>query len=322
MFAECEKPPEPQQDTSLKKPTTTSEPRPHLNLPTLSRPSLTSMFEGKEIYVDKTFFLKSMMNTSKKFHFLARPKRFGKTLLVDTMAEFFAGKKNLFINTYIHTTWPTYSWLKYPTIRLDFSKLPSGSVSEFRISLMDELQMQANNSETARLTRTTVNGALCELISNLYEAYNSSVVILIDEYDSPHTSTRSNKEEAADILLLLEAFVRAVESMFKIIHFCFVTGVTKILLRSFAYEIAADDITTKPHYATIVGFDEDELNKYFDNHIQNVANARNVNKTEILTIMKTWHESFRFASNDVRVYNPCSIINYLASKGNLSPFVS
>ena len=158
----------------------------------LGESDFTKLRERDGLYVDKTERIYDMIQYS-HYLFLSRPRRFGKSLLVSTLAALFEGKKELFKGLWIEDKW---KWEAYPIIRLDFSKLEEGYALE---DLDDSLV--AIFEEYAELYDIKLRGKkpptlFDSLISKLYQKTGKRVVILVDEYDSPITNHLSDINKA------------------------------------------------------------------------------------------------------------------------------
>ena len=213
-------------------------------------------------------------STAAKTFFLARPRRFGKSILVDTIFEYFRGNQQLFKDTFIGRNHPQ-PWIKYPVIRLDFSReLSVRTVDKFEDDLKFKLQVVAQSYQI-NLEAPSPISAIGELIQKLKDAEKSPVVILIDEYDSPYTHAYVNdRTQAQKILGVLHSFFSTLKGDANI-HLSFMTGVTRLPMEnSFSGPNAVTDLTMDLNYPAIVGFTEEELQDYFGAFIKNVATVR------------------------------------------------
>jgi hypothetical protein len=133
------------------------------------------------IYVDKTKQIFEITESGKKF-FLARPRRFGKSLLLDTFEELFSCQKDLFEGLYIYDKWEWEE--KFPVIRIDFSNIDLFNAKVLRAALISRLDEIAGDNGLT-LKSPTLMRRFSELIKELYDLYGREIVILIDEYDKP-----------------------------------------------------------------------------------------------------------------------------------------
>jgi len=130
-------------------------------------------------YVDKTPFVKKLVDEG-KYYFLSRPRRFGKSLFLDTLRQAFLGQKDLFRGLFLENNW---DWSKkYPVIYISFGAGVIRSVKEIRLKIDSILEKNARPYQVS-LSKPLFSDRFEELIANLAENYNQKVVVLIDEYD-------------------------------------------------------------------------------------------------------------------------------------------
>ena len=142
-------------------------------------------------YVDKTPYMRRLVEEGTHY-FLSRPRRFGKSLFVDTLKELFEGNEALFEGLYIHDRW---DWsLHYPVVRLDFSGGMYGKPDGLEEDLAD--QLAANEAQAAAVRQTSAPARFRRLIEELHRRAGQRVVVLIDEYDKPILDALSTPEVA------------------------------------------------------------------------------------------------------------------------------
>nr|XP_018915630.1 PREDICTED: uncharacterized protein LOC109043054 [Bemisia tabaci] len=268
-----------------------------------------------------------MVKETQIYWLLRRPRRFGKTLLVDTLEAYFKGEAGLFEDTNIYRRhiesflWILKyrrGWPKHPVVRLDFSSIEAESFPQFYHGLLVLLQERAKDHGINLDIAESVGTVLRQLIEQLGQKYGRRVVILIDEYESPYKDIYvSNKGEASQVLGTLQDFYRILKGLYKSIRFCFTTGITSLTLSDCFLSGANNirDITMNPDYAGIVGFNETELTQYFGRFIEHVANRKGNTSIEILSEMRRWYGGFRFTVKNEPLYSPTSVIEYLRSDG-------
>ncbi|MCK5233173.1 MAG: AAA family ATPase, partial [Desulfobulbaceae bacterium] len=145
---------------------------------------------GNYCYADKTPLIERLVNEG-KFYFLSRPRRFGKSLLIDTIAEAFQGSKELFAGLYLDKNW---DWKqKYPVIRVDFAQGILTSPQQLDTSIMEMLHVAAKMNGIS-LQRQETHLAFAELIRELHHKTGQQVVVLVDEYDKPILDNITNPE--------------------------------------------------------------------------------------------------------------------------------
>ena len=185
--------------------------------------SFEKIRKGGYLYVDKTDIIWQLANRGKKYNYLSRPRRFGKSVLVDTLEAYFMGKKELFEGLKIMQM--ETEWVKRPVIRLDMSQ--AGAEPESIRSYLDytfqeyeslyEIEVSNNSSLATRLS---------EIVRIAYEQTGQQVVILIDEYDSPLQHSWKTPLYEKCTAIYRDVFV-ILKSMDKYENFIFITGCTK-----------------------------------------------------------------------------------------------
>jgi hypothetical protein len=169
--------------------------------------SFQDLREKDYIYVDKTNYIYQLINLGKGY-FLSRPRRFGKSLLINTFKELFKGNKQIFEGLYIYDKW---DWSKkYPVIHLDFTELDYTTDIELKDSLMEFINSTAN-SYNVPLIKTTLAGKFSELIEKLHESTGQQVVLLIDEYDKPMIDSLIDKPVHEKLKRILHNFYQVIK---------------------------------------------------------------------------------------------------------------
>jgi hypothetical protein len=261
------------------------------------------------LYVDKTELIYRMMTTGVAY-FLARPRRFGKSLLVSTLEAIFKGKRELFSGLWIDSS--DYEWREFPVIRLDLSKAVSSTPEALSASLQELLQECANKYGINGITRQFPSFSLSALVIELTK--RGPVVILIDEYDKPLVHQLSNMELVAKNRDILSEFYTTIKALSQYIHRVFITGVSKFSKVSlFSGMNNLIDISMRPEYATLLGLTENEIWHYFKNELNSVAHERQESVDAIQKKMKFWYNGYSFSRsrNTLRVYNPLSVMQFL-----------
>ena len=184
--------------------------------------TLSEIIPEGYVYVDKTSFAHKLISRG-KYYFLSRPRRFGKSLFLDTLAEVFMGNRELFKGLYIYDR---YDFKKYPVIRIS---LGSGDFTdEETISRKIGYILKGNEKRLDLRSETReYEGCFAELIENAYFKYNKKAVILIDEYDKPILDNITNKEMALKARHILKNFYAVIKDSDRYIRFVFITGVSK-----------------------------------------------------------------------------------------------
>ena len=256
------------------------------------------------LYVDKTRNIADLMQAG-DYLFLSRPRRFGKSLLVSTLLEIFAGNKALFQWLYIYDK---IEWQPHPVIVIDFNGISFNDEEVFKASLSSFLDNVADEYEIV-LLKTFVKDKFAELIKKIAEKTHQKVVILIDEYDKPIVNYIDDIEKAAKNREILRDFFGVLKYSDAFIRFVFLTGVSKFARVSIFSDLNnLRDITLSPQFATLLGYTQNELESYFDQHIQNLCFALGIKKAQLLAKIKTWYDGYSWDAKH-QVYNPYSILN-------------
>jgi len=168
--------------------------------------TLQKIIDGNYIYIDKTRYIYNLFQGISHHYFLSRPRRFGKSLLVSTLQELFAGNKKLFEKLWIGSS--DYDWQEYPVISLDFSIIPHLMAQELRTSLNNELKLIAAQYNIV-INEDIPEESLKALVREV--SMKNRVVILIDEYDKPILDHIKNREQADAQREILKSFYDAIK---------------------------------------------------------------------------------------------------------------
>ncbi|MDR3063463.1 MAG: ATP-binding protein [Methanobrevibacter sp.] len=256
------------------------------------------------LYVDKTPEIHKMINNG-RVYFLSRPRRFGKSLLVSTLEELFSANKELFKDLYIYDKW---DWeKKYPVIKIDFGSMDYETSEELKDSLFDFLDDTSEKFEI-ELKRRTLPQRFGEIIKKINKKFKEKVVILIDEYDKPIIDHITNLEIADDNRKTLNNFYQSLKANDEFLKFIFITGISKFSSTSiFSGLNNPNDITLDKDYTKICGYTHKELEEYFKDHIENLANEESLNYKETLGKIEHWYDGYSW-DGKTKVYNPFSTL--------------
>ena len=249
------------------------------------------------VYVDKTPLAIKLANEA-KLYFLSRPRRFGKSLFLDTLRNLFEGKRELFQGLYAEHNW---EWeIKYPVIKLDMSGT-SGSLSTLRSVLEGKLRRAAKRLGV-ELSNTEEPVKLFEqLIEEAYDQHRRQIVLLIDEYDKPMIDNIGNLELALQMRDELRGFYSVIKAADEHLRFVMLTGVSKFAKVSiFSGLNNLEDISLNPDYGSICGYTEEDLNKVFGEYLQDVDREQ----------LRYWYNGYNFLG-EKPVYNPYDILNFI-----------
>jgi len=252
--------------------------------------------EENYIYIDKTEEALEIIENY-KYAFLSRPRRFGKSLFLDTLRNIFEGKRELFEGLYIYDKW---DWsIKYPVIKIDWAgdmqtleSLKSTAIGIFRNN-QDRLKVEC---EDVKVPSTCFS----ELIQKTYKKYNQKVVVLIDEYDKPILDVIENREQAKINREFIKALYTVIKANDEYIRFAFLTGVSKFSKASiFSGLNMLTDISLMPKFGNVCGYTQNDLETTFKEYLKD-ANMQKI---------KEWYNGYNFLKDDL--HNPFDILQFI-----------
>ena len=251
-------------------------------------------------YVDKTAFARWLADEGKHY-FLSRPRRFGKSLFLDTLKELFEGSRELFEGLHIYERW---DWsVRCPVVRLDFNGVNSkdpGDLNEDTQEQMDAIERVAG----VEPRHSTARGRFRHLIRTLHRRTGRQVAVLVDEYDKPILDAL----EVPDIARANRDFLRGLYGTIKScdahVRFCFLTGVSKFSKVSlFSGLNNLRDITLNPTYSAICGYREADLDTVFAPELPGHDRKR----------IRDWYNGYGWGGEE-QVYNPFDVLLLLADR--------
>jgi hypothetical protein len=260
--------------------------------------------EGGYYYVDKTPYALKLA-TEGKYYFLSRPRRFGKSLFLDTLAELFAGNEPLFRGLYCHDKW---DWAeKHPVIRISFAegRLESRAELDERIrELLDKNQKALG----IRCAHTSIPGCFSELIEGAAQKYGQRAVVLVDEYDKPILDNLTDPVVARAMREGLRNLYSVIKGQDAHIQFAFLTGVSKFSTGSiFSGLNNLRDITVSAEYSAICGYTEADLDTVFAPELEGLDRQA----------IRDWYNGYNWLGESV--YNPFDIL-LLFDKRQFRPY--
>ncbi|MXX06804.1 MAG: ATP-binding protein [Gammaproteobacteria bacterium] len=244
-------------------------------------------------YADKTAQIERLIEHGRHY-FLSRPRRFGKSLLLDTIKEVFEGSENLFRGLHIHGR---RDWKRrHPVVRLDFSGdfSTTEKLEGVALALLDGVERKFG--VTPR--HATPDNRLRHLIAELHERHGERVVVLIDEYDKPILDVLGKPEIARANRDFLRGLYGVIKSCDAHIRFTLLTGVSKFSkVNLFSGLNNLRDITLDPRFATICGYTEDDLDAVFAPELEGLDREK----------VREWYNGYNWCGES-RVYNPFDIL--------------
>ncbi len=261
--------------------------------------TLSKIIEGDFVYVDKTEIAYDLIQKG-GYYFLSRPRRFGKSLFLDTLKEIFEGRKELFKGLYIYDKW---DWeVKYPVLRISMGSGVIKTIEKLNKRLNRTLK-EAEKSLGISCQSSDPGDCFNELIQTASEKYNQKVVILIDEYDKPILDNITDKEVAREMRDAMKDFYGIIKDNDAYIQFVFITGVSKFSkMNLFSGLNNLEDITLHPDYGNICGYTHNDLLTVFKEHLQGADMER----------VRQWYNGYNYFGD--KVYNPFDILLFISNR--------
>lgn len=263
-------------------------------------------------YADKTDIVWNLVNKGKKFNYLSRPRRFGKSILIDTLQTYFEGRRDLFEGLKIMDF--EKEWKVYPVIRLDMSRA-GASEKTIRSYLNNDFRDYENVYGIVAQSDDSLADRFHRIIRAANQQTGHSVVILIDEYDSPlqHSWKTPEHEACTSVYREVFAILKADDEYEK---FVFITGITKFTQISlFSVLNNLSNISFDAPYAAICGITTQEITEYFRPEVIAMGKANGWTEEETMEQLKANYDGYHFSrTNMVDIYNPFSLINALGDK--------
>ncbi len=264
------------------------------------------------VYVDKTKHIYDLMSKG-ECYFLSRPRRFGKSLLCSTLEMLFKNRRDLFKNTWIDTS--DYDWQEYPVIHLSMGAMDTESPETLHNALMEFLTILGKEHNLV-FSQYNISPKIMFVssIQQLQKKYGP-VVVIIDEYDKPILDNINNLAAAQAMRDVLRNFYGALKDLEPYLRFTFITGVSKFSRTSiFSGMNHLIDLSLDEQAITLCGYTAQEIEDSFAEHIQHIAEKRELSTAQVKQDMKLWYNGYRFEETQQDlIYNPFSILNFLST---------
>ncbi|HIZ84881.1 MAG TPA: ATP-binding protein [Candidatus Coprenecus stercoravium] len=270
-------------------------------------------------YVDKTDLIYRLTHEG-NIYFLSRPRRFGKSLLVSTLKNYFLGRKELFEGLAISSL--EKEWLEYPVFHIDFNG--SNFTAPGTLDAEIEGSVSQWESKYGRSEEFTDAGRrFAYVLKKAHERTGRRCVVLIDEYDKPMLDVRNTDckinvgQDCRSLENWTREVLRGLYSVFKAadadLQFVLLTGVTKFAQESvFSGFNQHQDISMDTQYEALCGITQEELEKYFAEPIDAMAASYGESREEMLSRLKRHYDGYHFSKTMTDVYNPFSLLNAFA----------
>ena len=267
--------------------------------------------EQKYLYVDKTAIIHKMVSTYFPY-FLSRPRRFGKSLLVNTLKAYFEGRKDLFEGLAMEKL--EKDWTVYPVFTFDLSTAKYSETEKLHYALNSLLKTYENHYGISD-DSTAYGGRLSNLIEKACEKTGKKVVILIDEYDAPMLDSIGDEEKQSVIRNIMRDFFSPLKAQANKLRFVFLTGITKFSQLSIFSELNnLRNISMDDEFSGICGISKEELLTQMRPEIEALAKANEGTYEEACEHLRQQYDGYHFSANGEDIFNPFSIVNVLTSK--------
>ncbi len=261
--------------------------------------TFSEIIHQEYLYIDKTGIACSLIERF-KYVFLSRPRRFGKSLFLDTLKNFFEGKRELFRGLLIEDQW---NWeVSYPVIKISFS----GGIRSQETLRKNLFYILNDNQERLDVfcdEKEDPNQCFAELIKKASQKYHQKVVIVVDEYDKPIVDNIENIPEALNIRDGMRDFYTKIKENDEYLRFVFLTGVSKFSKVSlFSGLNNLEDISLNPEYGSVCGYTQHDVDTAFAPYLEGVD----------MEEIKRWYNGYNFLGG--KVYNPYDILLFIKNQ--------
>ena len=277
--------------------------------------------EDGYVYVDKTALIYELVSKG-TIYFLSRPRRFGKSLLISTLENYFLGRKELFRGLAIDTL--EKDWKEYPVFHLDFNGGNFDKDGELDKRILGYLETWENQWGKDPINKE-LGARIAHVLKQAHEKSGRRAVVLVDEYDKPlldvidtdYTGLLNGKETKLEDIH--RGILKGLYSVFKLadkhLQFVLLTGVTKFSQVSvFSGFNQHNDISYDPRYDALCGISKDELLTVFKEQIKELGEVNGMTEEETIAKLKRKYDGYHFSDGMIDVFNPFSILNCLDSK--------
>ncbi len=273
----------------------------------ISSQPFSEIRERDMVYIDKTDLIYQMTHGASSYIFLSRPRRFGKSLLVSTLKEYFEGRKELFQGLAIEKL--ETEWTRHPV--LHFSMSTAKHVD--REQLESELGMKLRQYERIYgrdENETKTNQRFIGIVQRAYERTGQKVVVLIDEYDAPLLDVVHEEENLPELRKVMRNFYSPLKDLAPYLRFVFLTGITKFSQLSIFSELNnIRNISMMEEYASICGITEEEMLSYMRPSIEGMARRMELTYDKTVERLRQTYDGYHFTWPSPDIYNPFSLLN-------------
>lgn len=266
--------------------------------------------EEDALYIDKTPFIERIVHSQTRYFFLARPRRFGKSLFLSTLRYFFEGRRELFRGLYVDSM--DWNWEGWPVLYLD---LNTDRYAEQGIldSVLERLFREWENKYEVGIKDTEYSQRFANIIRRAHEKTGHRVVILVDEYDKPLVGNLNKDNNFEHYRRRLASIYSNFKSSAEHIRLVFLTGVSRFSKLSVFSDLNnLRDISFSNEFADVCGITERELLDSFPEGIKHLGESMMTDYDETIRRLKRNYDGYRFAPLGSEIYNPWSVLNAMA----------
>ena len=265
--------------------------------------------KGGYVYVDKTDMIWELANGT-LYNYLSRPRRFGKSLLVDTLKCYFEGKRELFEGLRIMDL--EQEWVKYPVLHFDMSGT-TATAEDFRNTL-DSMLREYEEVYGIQDVEEAIGRRFTMIIRQAHQHTGQPVVVLIDEYDSPVRNTFGTPEHDA-LKDIYRGFLSILKTEGDHLRFVFITGIAKFTqLSLFSALNTLENWSFDEKFDTICGLTDEEIDTNFIPELETMAQKMNISVAQLRTQLKDMYDGYHFSERMIDMYNPTSLLKALSRK--------
>ncbi|MGM9706722.1 MAG: AAA family ATPase [Prevotella sp.] len=275
------------------------------------------IIENGYVYVDKTDLVYKLV-TEGKIYFLSRPRRFGKSLLVSTLKNYFLGRKELFKGLAIDKL--ETQWAEYPVFHISFG---SGNFTDGKAlkQILEDYVAEAESIYGRKPYANTIGGRFASVLKAAHQKTGRRAVVLVDEYDKPMldvleldyyvTDSEGNRIKLEDYNRnVLRGFYGVFKDADEDLQFVLLTGVTKFSQVSvFSGFNQPDDISMSSKYEALCGITQEELLTVFDEPVHELAEKLRYSYEDTVRLLKKKYDGYHFGEEMIGIFNPFSILN-------------
>ena len=258
------------------------------------------------LYVDKTKYIVDFRKKKMKYVFLSRPRRFGKSLFASTLQAYFEGRKELFEGLAIADY--EKEWVKHPVLHFDMSGAKHFDAESLK-GYLDFILLPYEKLYGKGEGEDTPNKRLMGLVERACEQTGKRVVVIIDEYDAPLLDVVHEKDNLAQLRLIMQNFYSPLKKLDPYLEFTFITGITKFSQLSIFSELNnLENISLFDQYSAICGISKTELTTVMKPDVEALGEALGMTYEECLEELRKYYDGYHFSKNSEDVFNPFSLV--------------